>query len=137
MTAKGLLIGVDGGTEFWPIDSYIDIRKAVGGDFDWTSQSDIIMYCYEYALYELPVNPVATALYKAHNRTVHPLAGLVLVVGPADVQGDETDVPDAVVAEVKSIREELGKERIRRLAVRLRPDEIPQPQIVTFPKDQS
>lgn len=107
MTAKGLLINVDGSTREHPVDTWQDIAGAVGGNFDWTSQTDILFYCYEYALYEQKVNPVATALYHAHNASRDPLAGAVLVVGKADMEGNETDVPDGVIAEVERLKVEL------------------------------
>jgi len=116
---KGLLIQPDGHLKTIEVTSFIDIKQAVGGDFDWTSQSDIICYCYEWALYEMPVNPVASAIYRSHNDAFYPLAGPVLVMGRADMAGDETDCPPAVVAEAEQIKARLGPERIAYLAVEL------------------
>lgn len=45
-----------------------------------------------------PVNERATALL----RPFHPLVGPVLITGPADEAGDLTDVPDFVIARVRT-----------------------------------
>jgi hypothetical protein len=130
--AKGVLIKPDGSHEEWFIDGYEDIKEAVGGDFDWTSQSDIICYCYEWALHQHPVNPVATAIYWAHNGIRSELAGPVLISGAADIEGNETDVPEKVLAEIEDARARLGQDEINRLAVKMDPDKIPGPQIVKW-----
>ena len=103
MYAKGLLIHHNGSHEFRTITSHLDIRDAVGGDFDWAPPGSVNFYCYEYALFERPLNPVATQLYhQVHPHIREPLNGPVLVLGP--VKGEnETDVPAAVVAQVAAL----------------------------------
>lgn len=115
---KGLLIRTDGTYEYRDITGYQDIIAAVGGDFDWTAQSDIICYCYEWALYERPQNPVATAIFWAHNGPSTPLAGPVLIMGKAGADGDETDVPPSVEVEAERSVKEFG-ENLPLLAVEL------------------
>lgn len=104
---RGLLIQVNGDHEFREITGYADIREAVGGNFDWTAPGIANYYCYEYALYERPVNAVATALYWATHGEQAPLSGPVLVLGPVDGE-DETDVPEEIVQSAQKIRDELA-----------------------------
>ncbi len=119
--AKGLLINLDGSTEFREITSYLDIREAVGGDFDWTAPTLVTYYVYKYSLFEMPINPVATVLYGyTHPEAKDPLAGPVLVVGPP-VNEDDTDIPQNIVDLVEGIREKMGQDEINRLAVPLTP----------------
>jgi hypothetical protein len=126
VTAKGLLIKVDGSTELMSVRDSMDIRTLVGGEFDWTGQSDIICYCYEWALFDLTINPVATAIYWAHNGVRTELAGPVLIMGAADMLGDETDVPQRVIEEAGALKERLGgDEGIARLAVKADPATLP------------
>lgn len=112
--AKGLLIEPDGTMSFVLIDNFIDIQAAVGGDFDWTSPSSVIYYCYEWSLFEQPRNPLASLLYhETHPGVSDPLAGTVLVLGPADSSGNDTHVPDAFVQRAHAIYEEKGADWIK------------------------
>jgi hypothetical protein len=125
MTALGLLVKVDGSTEMMTVRNSLDIRTLVGGEFDWTSMSDIICYCYEWALYDQVINPVATSIYWAHNGVRTELAGTVLIMGAADAAGDETNVPPRVVEEAAQIKAQLGEEFIAKLAVKADPATLP------------
>jgi hypothetical protein len=79
---------------------------------------------------------VATAIYWAHNGIRTELAGPVLIIGAADMEGNETDVPDALFAEVEEVKARLGQEEINRLAVKMDPENIPGPQIHWGPPDE-
>jgi hypothetical protein len=117
-TRRGLVIQPDGSSEIKLIHSYLDIREAVGGDFDWASPGPVNYYCYEYALFERPVNPVATILYRGTHDTTDPMCGAVLVTGPVRDE-DDTDVPEEIVVQVREIRERLGQDHIDAQAVPL------------------
>jgi hypothetical protein len=115
MPNKGLLIHVDGSTECRQIDSYHDIKAAVGGNFDWSAPGPVTFYCYEYALFERPVNIVATGLYKHTHQTTDPMCGDVLVVGPV-VDENDSDVPQWFVEAVAELTANLGPEAIAEAA---------------------
>lgn len=123
MKAKGLVISPRGSTGFADLRSGDDIRRLVGGDFDWTSAGRVIFYCYEWANDQKPFNPVATALYRvthpgAEARMEFPLCGTVVVVGPP-VNSEETDVPTDIVVLVEDIKRRMGGDEIARRAVPL------------------
>lgn len=121
--SRGLLIQPNGDYEFREIKDYTDIRAAVGGDFDWTSPGPLTYYCYEYALYERPRNPCATALYAdTHPSTKDVLCGPVLAMGPP-VNEDDTDVPEEYVELFLKIRQDWGPEAITEMATPLTPEE--------------
>jgi hypothetical protein len=122
-----LLIAPNGAHEFVDIDSAEDISRVVGGNFDWSAPSALMFYCYEYALYERAINPVATELYHlvdSHAKARGDLlAGDVLVSGPP-VDGDETDIPDEYVRAFHKLRQRMGREAIDLLAVPLPPETV-------------
>lgn len=116
--SRGLLIQPDGSHEFREINDHTDIVDAVG-PFDWTDPGPVTYYCYEYALYERPRNPCATALYTdTHPHVDGVLAGPVLVMGPP-VNDDDTDVPQEYVELFERIRDDWGPEEINRMATPL------------------
>ena len=116
---RGLLIHPNGEFEFRGIRDYHDMNDAVGSDnMDWTAPGPVTYYCYGYALYERPLNPVATILYRGTHDTTDPLAGPVLVLGPPKDEND-TDVPNWFVEQAAEVRDRLGQEEIDRMAVPL------------------
>jgi hypothetical protein len=127
MRSHCLLISPNGAHEFVDISSAADIAAAVGGDFDWSAPSALMFYCYQFALYERAINPVATELYHQVDQAARErgdrLAGDVLVSGPP-VEGDETDIPDAYVRLFRKLRQRMGRLQIDRLAVPLSADEV-------------
>lgn len=138
--AKGLLIQTDGSTSEFEVNSYLDWAVACGGNVDWTSTDDgLWLYCYEYALYENVVNPVVTQWYWEHDNAARRrkwyMCGPVLLQGQIDpATEDSSDLDPKHVAEIEQIRNMLGEERIRNLARKLEPHEIPQPEFVRIPK---
>lgn len=144
-TAKGLLIQSNGDHEYRDISlgtGADDIRNAVGGNFDWTDTTSCSMYCYEYALYEQPVNPLASLIYwedarrngrkpmrMRSGKASMPLSGSVLVMGPPDGDGYETEVPQWAIDIFSRGKEKFPQEIIDAGAIVLDPAEIPGPQI--------
>jgi hypothetical protein len=124
-----LLIAPNGAHEFRDIASADDIKAAVGGDFDWSAPSALMFYCYQYALYERAINPVATELYHFADANAKArgdlLAGDVLVSGPP-VDDDETDIPEQYVQVFYKIRRTMGRALIDELAVPLPPERVTQ-----------
>lgn len=127
MRSHCLLIHPDGTHEFVDIASADDINAAVGGDFDWSAPSALMFYCYQFALYERAINPVATELYHQVDHDAMQrgdrLAGDVLVSGPP-VDDEETDIPDVYVRLFHKLRHRMGQLQIDRLAVPLSADEV-------------
>lgn len=118
--ARGLLIQPNGDHDFREIGDYTDIQAAVGGNFDFAGPGPVTYYCYEYALFERQVNPVASQLYMDTHHTEDLLAGPVLVMGPP-VDDDDTDVPETFVAQAQGLIDNVGADEIARLAQPLTP----------------
>jgi len=98
---------------------FSDIYTAVGSDnIDWSAPGPVTYYCYGYANYERPRNPVATALYQMTHNTTDPLCGTVVVEGPPE-DDEATDVPKWFIESFLTTRDTMGQEEIDRLAVPL------------------
>lgn len=123
MSYKALLIQPDGSHEFREINDYTDIHKAVGGSFDMTAPGPVLYSVYEWSLYERPVNPLATAMYRATHLTEDKLCGPVLVEGPASPQGDGTDVPESFMRTFLRLKKAMAQEEIDAQAVPLSAEE--------------
>jgi hypothetical protein len=120
---KGLVIQPDGSYEFREIRDHHDMNDAVGSeDMDWTAPGPVTYYCYGQALFESPLNPLASILYRQTHDTTDPLGGPVLVVGPPENEND-TDVPDWFVERFLWAKETTSQEEIDALAVPLSPEE--------------
>ena len=111
----------------YPYATHLDIKSAVGGDFDWGEPTTVMFYCYQWANYEQAFNPVATDLYHRTNpsaqRLGHPMHGDVLVMGPPR-DGDDTNVPAWFINLYFRTKKRLGPEEIARLAVVPTQDEV-------------
>ena len=90
-TVKGLVITTDGRAYPTKVGTLDDYQKIVGGYIEVVVLADgCSMYVNEEGKLDgLPVNAAATVLVPGDV-----IVGNVLIVGPTDDEGDDTDIPD-------------------------------------------
>lgn len=103
---KALLIEVNGKVSRININGYDDLNKGVGGYIEGIHLGDTGQFAYvneDGIALGLPLNRVATNLCYKHNVGLIPgdyIKGNMIVVGPADDEGNETDVSDELAVEL-------------------------------------
>jgi hypothetical protein len=91
---SGILIPVEGPVVPITVQSLDDYQSAVGGDIEALELSGgATMYLNDAGKLDgLPLNPRATQL--SHLMPRDWIVGPVLILGPVDGNGDDTDLPD-------------------------------------------
>jgi hypothetical protein len=102
---KAVLLRADGTASRIEIKSGEDINKAVGGWLEVINfQGNVFVYINEEGkLLGLPLNNRATGLAYSRNIGLIPgdvIVGNVVFVGPADNDGNDTDVPEDFAREL-------------------------------------
>lgn len=96
-------------TEVAEIDGLEAMQKAVGGYIEAINFDDCTMFVNEEGIdLDLPVNPLASRFAKQRLTRIGRVLltedgwvlGTAIILGLVDANGDETDVPDHVVAEL-------------------------------------
>jgi hypothetical protein len=118
---RGLVIQPHGDYEFVDITGLADMNAAVGStDMDWSAPGPVTYYCYGQALFESPINPLATIMYHRTHDTQDPLAGPVLVLGGPENEND-TDVPDWFISDFLKAKKDIPQTTVDELAVPMTP----------------
>ncbi len=108
---RALIIHPSGKTELANIDGLDEMQAVVGGYVEAINFADSTMWCNEEGSdLELPVNPLASRFAKKRLAEVGRIlltqdgwiAGTVFLTGLVDDEGDETDVPQSVIAELSA-----------------------------------
>lgn len=103
---KAILIEANGNVSRIEINGYDDLNKGVGGYIEGIYLGDTGQFAYlneDGIALGLPFNEVATNLCYKHNTGLIPgdfIKGNMIIVGPADDEGNETDVSDELAAEL-------------------------------------
>jgi len=104
--SKAILIEANGNVRRIEINGYDDLNKGVGGYIEGIHLGDTEQFAYlneDGIALGLPFNKVATDLCYKHNVGLIPgdyIKGNMIIVGPADDEGNETDVSDTLAAEL-------------------------------------
>jgi len=96
---KGIAIRTDGTIERVEIDGLKSMQAVVGGYLEMAplTNKHFTLYCNEEGkLKGLPFNSVATVLADTCRNWRDPLVGDVLIMGPTDSNGGDTDVGEHV-----------------------------------------
>lgn len=98
-TLKVLIIDPDGTVQNTEIENdFRSFQAVVGGYIEGIFGNVGTIYVNEEGLLRsLPFNPEATLFAKRIFDQQHYLVGTVMIVGPADTEGNDTDVRPAVV----------------------------------------
>lgn len=97
---KAVLITAGGEVRRIIVNGYDDLRNGVGGYIEGLRLGDTGQYAFineDGKLRQLPVNQRATQLCFERNVGLHPndfIVGNMIVVGPPDADGNETDVSE-------------------------------------------
>jgi hypothetical protein len=104
---KALRITMDSRVEEIEINRLEDMQKAVDGWIELVPLSDnpgVTIYCNEEGKVRgLPVNRLATMFADNWRSWLDPLCGDVLVLGPIDRSGNDTDVMPEIVEAARSL----------------------------------
>jgi hypothetical protein len=109
---KSLVIPVKARPEVKELPGYNELSETVGGYIEALHFTDTAnAYVNEEGkLLDLPFNPFATHLcqtvYKIGMQPLDVINGTLIVVGPVDEEGDDTDVPQAIVDEILKLYDE-------------------------------
>jgi len=104
--SKAIIIEANGNVRRVEIEGYEDLNKAVGGYIEGIRLGDTGQFAYlneDGIALGLPYNEVATQLCYRRNVGLIPgdyIKGTMVIVGPADHEGNETDVSDELAAEL-------------------------------------
>jgi hypothetical protein len=88
------------------LDGLPAMQEAVGGYIELVplNRDHFTMYCNEEGkVRNLRFNRLATRMADMHRDWEDPLVGDVLILGPIDGEGNDTDVPDEVIAMVDGL----------------------------------
>lgn len=103
---KAILIEANGNVRRIDIAGYDDLNKAVGGYIEGIHFGDTGQFAYlneDGKAMELPYNWLATVLCGKHKVGLLPddyISGNMVIVGPADDEGRDTDVSDELAREL-------------------------------------
>lgn len=99
---NAILIHTDGRTESVKLKTFSDFRTAVGGYVELVALPKMSHNAYvneEGKLKGLPHNPKAETIFRANGARIGPadrIVGPVLIVGPTDNEGNDTDADELV-----------------------------------------
>jgi len=105
--SKAILIEVDGTVRRIEINSYDDLKCGVGGFIELIRLGDTGQFAYvneDGIELNLPYNHKATELCYRHNVGLmlgDYIKGNMVIVGPPDDDGEETDVSEAIAVELQ------------------------------------
>lgn len=105
--AKAIVIEADGTMAVTTVNDLADLQQAVGGYIEGIYLGDTGQFAYvneDGIALDLPRNSVATDLCYAHRVGLLPgdyIKGTMVIVGPADADGNDTDVSDDLIAELQ------------------------------------
>jgi hypothetical protein len=105
---KAIAIEANGDVKRVDLPDYDALNKAVGGYIEAINFGDTGHNCYvneNGIALGLPYNPLATALCFKHNVGLMPgdyIKGTMVVVGPVDDDGNDTDVQDELAEQLLS-----------------------------------
>jgi len=106
MATKAILIEADNSVRAITIEGYDDLNNAVGGYIQGIYLGDTGQFAYvneDGIALGLPYNDKATKLCFAKNVGLLPfdyIKGNMIIVGPADDDGNDTDVSNELAAEL-------------------------------------
>lgn len=106
---KAVLIQADGTVRRADLPDYQALNKAVGGYIELINFGDTGHFAYlneDGIALGLPYNDKATKLCYKHNVGLIPgdfIKGTMVVVGPVDDEGNETDVSEELAAYLESV----------------------------------
>lgn len=112
-TTKALRVNTDNSTELIDLargeDGYTQLHNAVGGYIEMVPLMGevTIVVNEEGKIRRLPFNQVATSVWETFYGRTDVMVGDAVLVGPADDDGEPTDVPDHVVESVTQFAAKL------------------------------